>query len=269
MLIERYNNTHHEINQENQETYHDDLEKYFSSQYQTEFVNMAGHEMKTSIQAILTYSELLQDKHDTHREDYVKAILRNASRLRMLSNNLTDYTKIDAGMLRLKKERFDLGTLILSLAEDFRNMIRHQESKIKITVHSQRHVYVNADSERLAQVILNLLDNAAKFTKNGDISIKLEESQDANYILTTITDTGPGIDNNVKPNLFNKFVTSSHSGTGLGLYICKNIIDAHGGRIWSENNNDKNGATFSFKIPINPNNSNINYTKFLNSRIGV
>lgn len=269
MLVEKCNNTYHKINQGNQETCHDDLEKYFSSQYQTEFVNMAGHEMKTSIQAILTYSELLQDKHDKHREDYVKAILRNASRLKMLSNNLTDFTKIDADMLRLKKEQFDLGTLVLSLVEDFKNMNRCQESKIKITVHSQKHVYVNADSERLAQVILNLLDNATKFTKNGDISIKLEERQDANYILTTITDTGPGIDNNVKPNLFNKFVTSSHRGTGLGLYICKNIIEAHGGRIWAENSNDKNGATFAFTIPINPNNPNTNYTKFLNSRIEV
>jgi len=229
---------------------------------------MAGHEMKTSIQAILTYAELLQDKHDRHREDYAKAILRNASRLRMLSNNLTDFTKIDLDMLRLKKERFDLGTLISSLVEDFRNMNRHHEAKIKIAVHYQKQVYVNADSERLAQVILNLLDNATKFTKNGDISIKLE-SQEDNYLLVAITDTGPGIDDSVKPNLFTKFATSSHSGTGLGLYICKSIVEAHGGRIWAENNGDKNGATFSFKIPINMDNSNTNYTKFLNSRIEV
>ena len=229
---------------------------------------MAGHEMKTSIQAILTYAELLQDKHDRHREDYTKAILRNASRLRMLSNNLTDFTKIDLDMLRLKKERFDLGTLISSLVEDFRNMNRHHEAKIKIAVHYQKQVYVNADSERLAQVILNLLDNATKFTKNGDISIKLE-SQEDNYLLVAITDTGPGIDDSVKPNLFTKFATSSHSGTGLGLYICKSIVEAHGGRIWAENNGDKNGATFSFKIPINMDNSNTNYTKFLNSRIEV
>jgi len=265
LLVENRNNTYHKINQE---TSRDELERYFSSQVQAEFVSMAGHEMKTSIQAILTYAELLQDKHDRHREDYAKAILRNASRLRMLSNNLTDFTKIDLDMLRLKKERFDLGTLISSLVEDFRNMNRYHEAKIKIAVHYQKQVYVNADSERLAQVILNLLDNATKFTKNGDISIKLE-SQEDNYLLVAITDTGPGIDKNVKPNLFTKFATSSHSGTGLGLYICKNIIEAHGGRIWAENNSDKSGATFSFKIPINRDNSNTNYTKFLNSRIEV
>ncbi len=170
MLVERHNNTHHKINQE---TSRDELERYFSSQVQTEFASMAGHEMKTTIQAILTYAELLQDNDDRHRGDYVKAILRNASRLRMLSNNLTDFTKIDSDMLRLKKERFDLGILISALVEDFRNMNRYQEAKIKITIHYQKQVYVNADSERLSQVILNLLDNATKFTKNGDISIKL------------------------------------------------------------------------------------------------
>lgn len=265
MLVEKHNNACHKINQE---TSRDELERYFSSKLQTEFVNLAGHEMKTSIQAILTYAELLQDRHDKHREDYAKAILRNASRLRMLSNNLSDFTKINSDMLRLKKERFDLGTLISTLAEDFRNMNRCQEAKIKIVVHYQKHVYVYADSGRLAQVILNLLDNAIKFTEKGDISIKLE-SQEDDHLLVAITDTGPGIDNSVKPNLFTKFTTSSHSGTGLGLYICKNIIEAHGGRIWAENNSDKNGATFSFKIPINPYNSGISYTKFLNSRIDV
>ncbi len=86
-------------------------------------------------------------------------------------------------------------------------------------------------------------------------------------MLVAITDTGLGIDNSVKPNLFTKFATSSHNGTGLGLYICKNIIEAHGGMIWAENNSNKSGATFSFKIPINPDNSNTNYTKFLNSTI--
>jgi len=149
LLVENRNNTYHKINQE---TSRDELERYFSSQVQAEFVSMAGHEMKTSIQAILTYAELLQDKHDRHREDYTKAILRNASRLRMLSNNLTDFTKIDLDMLRLKKERFDLGTLISSLVEDFRNMNRHHEAKIKIAVHYQKQVYVNADWKDLLRL---------------------------------------------------------------------------------------------------------------------
>lgn len=268
MLAEKYSNIHQKVKQENQETNHDDLEKYFTTQSQTEFVNMAGHEIKTSIQVILTYSELLQNKHDKSREDYIKAILRNALRLKMLTNNLSDLTKIDANILKLKKEPFDLGTLVLSLVEDFKNMSKCHELKINITVQSPEHVFVNADSERLAQVILNLLDNAVKCTKEGSISITLE-IQDENYILVSITDTGLGIDEKVRPKLFTKYATSSYNGTGLGLYICKNIIEAHDGKIWAKNNMNKNGATFSFRIPISHTHHTSSYTKFLNSRIKV
>lgn len=266
MLVEKCNDTYHNTKQE--DVHHADLEKYFTSQTQKEFVNMVGHEMKTSIQAILTYSELLQNKHDESREDYIKAILRNAQRLKMLSDNLTDLTKIDANIMKLRKERFDLGALIVSLVEDFTNMSKCCKSKNKISVKSPEHVFVNADAQRLAQVILNLLDNAVKFTKDGNISIRLQVHEE-NFIRVTITDTGPGIDSKVRPDLFNKFATSSHRGTGLGLYICRNIIEAHGGRIWAENNQDKNGATFSFTIPANHGNSNLNYTKFLNSAVKV
>jgi signal transduction histidine kinase len=269
LLIEKFNGSHRNIEQENKETQYADLERYFISQPQKEFASIAGHEMKTTIQAILAYSELLQDKHDESREDYIKAILRNAQRLKMLSDNLTDLTKIDADMMKLRKKRFDLGALVLSLVKDFESMNRHNESKIKISVQSVRHVFVNADAQRLAQVILNLLDNAIKFTKDGSISITLEQRPGEDFILATITDTGPGIDSKVKPDLFNKFATSSYSGTGLGLYICRNIIEAHGGRIWAENNSGRNGATFSFTIPANHIRSNLNYTKFLNSTIKV
>lgn len=268
MLIEKYNPTHHKIKKKNAETTHEDLERFFTSHDQAEFASIASHEMKTSIQAILTYSELLQNMHDDNRESYVKAILRNALRLKMLSNNLADLTKIDAKILKLKKEPFDICVLVSSLVEDFKNMNRYHESRIDISLQSPEHVFINADAERLAQVVLNLLDNATKFTKEGIISITLEEMQVENHILVTITDTGPGIDNRIKNNLFTKFTTSTSSGTGLGLYICKNIIESHGGMIWAENNQDKNGATFSFKIPISYEGiSQTNFTKFLNSRI--
>lgn len=267
MLIEKNNEVHHRIKKKSIETTHEDLERFFTAHNQAEFVSMAGHEMKTSIQAILTYSELLQNRHDDNREEYVKAILRNAVRLKMLSNNLADLTKIDANILKIKKERFDICALISSLVEDFRNMNRHHESRINISVQSPEHIFINADVERISQVILNLLDNATKFTKKGRISIKLEERQIKNHILVTVTDTGSGIDNAIKTNLFNKFTTSS--GTGLGLYICKNIIESHGGSIWAENNSDKNGATFSFKIPvIQDSEFQVNSIKFLNSRAG-
>ncbi|HZS73140.1 MAG TPA: HAMP domain-containing sensor histidine kinase [Candidatus Nitrosotalea sp.] len=252
---------------EDKEIQHADLEKYFTTQTQTEFVNMAGHEMKTSIQAILTYSELLQNKRDKSSDDYIKAILRNAQRLKILSDNLTDLAKIDSCTMKIQKKRFDICTLVATLIKDFENMTRHNESKIKIITQLPEHVFVNADPQKLTQVILNLLDNAVKFTTDGKISIKLE--QDKNFIQVTITDTGSGIDNKIKPDLFNKFATSSYSGTGLGLYICKNIIEAHGGKIWAKNNEGQKGATFGFVIPASHVHPDPNHTKFLNSSIKV
>jgi len=245
-----------------------ELEKYFTPQnhVQTEFADIASHEMKTSIQAILTYSELLQNKHDEYRENYVKAILRNALRLKVLSNNLGNLTRINENMLKLKKERIDLNALVLSIVNDFENMNRHRCNKqeIKILVNASKHVFVEADKERLEQVIFNLLDNATKFTNKGTIQIKLENILDENWTEITVTDTGPGIEDTIMPNLFNKFVTSSYQGTGLGLYICKNIIEAHNGKIWAKNNANKNGASITCRIPTNHELMNRDYTKFLN-----
>lgn len=266
MLSEKFSANQNNV-KEDQEILHADLERYFTTQTQTEFTSMAGHEMKTSIQAILTYSELLQNKHDKSSDVYIKAILRNAQRLKMLSDNLTDFTKIDSHMMKLKKEQFDISALVATLVKDFESINKYNESKIKIMTQLPEHVFVNADAQKLTQVILNLLDNAVKFTSDGEISIKLE--QDENFVQVTMTDTGSGIDNKIKLDLFNKFATSSYSGTGLGLYICKNIIEAHGGKIGAKNNEDKKGATFSFVIPVNDVHSNQNYTKFLNSTIKV
>ncbi len=245
-----------------------ELEKYFTPQNhaQTEFTNIASHEMKTSIQAILTYSELLQNKHDEFRESYVKAILRNALRLKVLSNNLSNLTRIDGKILKLKKEQVDLNLLVSSIANDFENMNRYHDCKqeIKVLVISSKHIFVEADKERLEQVIFNLLDNAIKFTNEGTIQIKLENISDENWTEITITDTGPGIEDTIMPNLFNKFVTSSYHGTGLGLYICKNIIEAHNGRIWAKNNANKKGASITCRIPTSQELTNRDYTKFLN-----
>ncbi len=247
-----------------------ELEKYFmpENHIQTEFTNMASHEMKTSIQAILTYSELLQNRQDTFRESYVKAILRNALRLKVLSSNLGDLTRINEKILKLKKERLDLRLLVSSIAKDFENMRGYDhKQEIKICVISPKHVLVEADKERLEQVIFNLLDNAIKFTDKGTIIVKLENISNENWTEITVTDTGLGIEDAIMPNLFNKFVTSSHHGIGLGLYICKNIIEAHNGKIWARNNVDKNGASITCRIPTNQEPLNRNYTKFLNSEM--
>jgi signal transduction histidine kinase len=102
--------------------------------------------------------------------------------------------------------------------------------------------------ERITQVISNLINNSLKFTKSGKISVT-SEKKDGDAIVS-VKDTGTGIEPEIMPKLFSKFASKSYQGTGLGLFICKSIIEAHGGRIWAENNSDGKGARFAFSLPI-------------------
>jgi two-component system, OmpR family, sensor histidine kinase VicK len=114
----------------------------------------------------------------------------------------------------------------------------------------ENDVFIDADKSRLTQVIFNLLMNAFKFTKEGIITINAEKKED--HVLVSIKDTGSGIDPEIMPRLFTKFATKSEEGTGLGLFISKGIVEAHGGRIWAENSekSDKRGAVFTFSLPL-------------------
>ena len=111
-------------------------------------------------------------------------------------------------------------------------------------------VYAEVDRIRLYQIIDNLLTNALKFTREGTISISVGVKDNANEVIISVKDPGEGIHPVIMPRLFTKFATRSHMGTGLGLFISKSIIEAHGGRIWAENNADGKGATFSFSLPL-------------------
>jgi two-component system, OmpR family, sensor histidine kinase VicK len=216
---------------------------------QTEFINIASHEIKTPIQSILTYSELLQSEPEKN-ESYIDAIQRNALRLKLLSNNLLDLTKIQSKTLVIRKDRFDLSEAISSIVEDFRNQIKSNQSHTSVDILFAKHdpVFVEADKDRVTQVISNLIHNALKFTDEGTISLVLKKGGDE--ITVFVKDTGTGIEQDVMPNLFTKFTTKHHSGTGVGLYISKNIIEAHGGRIWGRNNPNRKGAVFTFTLPM-------------------
>src|SRR5579885_147496 len=216
---------------------------------QAEFINIASHEIKTPIQALLTYSELLQSEPEKN-ESYVDAIQRNALRLKLLSNNLLDLSKIQNKTLVIRKDRFDLTELISFMVEDFRNQIKSNQSYLFVELLFARHdkIFVDADKDKIAQIISNLVHNALKFTERGTILISLKKGQDE--VTVSVKDTGSGIEPNMMPNLFTKFTTRHHSGTGVGLYISKNIVEAHGGKIWGKNNLHGKGATFAFTLPI-------------------
>ncbi|TLX93878.1 MAG: HAMP domain-containing histidine kinase [Thaumarchaeota archaeon] len=217
---------------------------------QAQFINIASHEFKTPIQSLLTYSELLQSGPEKNQA-HVDAIQRNATRLKLLSNNLLDLTRIESNTLAITKESFDLCLLISSVMEDFRNQIKsvYPDPPVQVLFSNQDSVFVEADKERVTQVTTNIIRNALKFTESGIISVSLRKGQ--GEVTISIKDSGQGIDPDIMPHLFSKFMTRNHnSGTGIGLYISKNIIEAHGGRIWGGNNSNGKGSTFSFTLPI-------------------
>ena len=223
---------------------------------QNECINIAAHELRTPIQPILSLTEVLRHKiKDTQQVDLLSIITRNAKRLQRLTEDILDVTKIESHSLKLNKERFNLSDLISSIIEDYRNRIEKDNVEIKLLYEPNNKdniIFVEADRGRLIQVISNLLDNAIKFTKEGTISIITEEKD--SQVVVSVKDTGTGIDPEIFPRLFSKFVTKSErGGTGLGLFICKNIVEAHGGKIWVESNDiydGKKGATFTFSLPV-------------------
>jgi signal transduction histidine kinase len=226
--------------------------KYFDRQ-KDEFISVASHELRTPIQPILSLSETLRSRiRNSEDKEILDIIIRNAKRLQHLTEDLLDVTRIDSKTLRLKKEKFILTDLVSGIVEEYKNKIGVDKSNIKLLYNPIQHnnTIIKADRYRIAQVISNLTDNAIKFTKEGGIvSINIEKENNS-WIMVSVKDTGIGIDPEIMPRLFTKFTSKSLKGTGLGLFISKGIIEAHGGRIWAENNIDGIGAIFSFSLPL-------------------
>jgi signal transduction histidine kinase len=247
---------------------------------QQEFVNVAAHELRTPIQPIISLSDsLLHRIRDDESRELIHTIFRSAKRLQRLSQDILDVTRIESGLINLNKQRFDLNEVISCTIDDYRNQSKNSKRNIRLAygfdrkeeteqkgekgreVQEQLHnqlpiqgsdniIPVEADKGRIAQVIDNLLNNALKFTNEGTISVSVE-SKDGQAIVS-VKDNGQGIDPEILPKLFTKFASKSETGgTGLGLFISKSIIEAHGGKIWAENNSDgKGGAAFSFSLPL-------------------
>src|SRR5215467_1435898 len=223
-------------------------------QLKNEFINIAAHEMRTPIQPILGLAELLRRRISgssavagSKREiEQLDIIIRNAKKLLRLERNMLDMTKIEDRSLKLDKEKFDLIENIQHVINDFGNESSNEKIQLLFT-QPPEPIFINADKVRISEVISNLLGNAVKFTSKEagrNITIKVEKKN--NEANVSIKDSGSGIDPEIKPKLSSKFVTNSPGGTGIGLFISKSIVEAHGGRIWAE----AKGATFTFSLPM-------------------
>jgi two-component system, OmpR family, sensor histidine kinase VicK len=236
---------------------------------QKEFINIAAHELRTPAQSILGYAELASTDPELSKDDkqgFIDAIYRNAIRLHRLTKDILDVTKIESDTLQLNKELLNLNDVIANVVLDFKTQtiatpkgkkvsIRYKTDKGDV-IYDNNTIFVEADKERITQVISNILNNAIKFTKaklneeRGVEIININAQKNDSQAVINIVDAGTGIDPEIMPRLFEKFATKSLTGTGLGLYISKSIVEAHGGKIWAQNNSNGNGATFTFSLPL-------------------
>jgi signal transduction histidine kinase len=232
----------------NERTLNEELKKAYKMQ--KEFINIASHELRTPVQPILGLSEILKSRISKDRDEYdlIDIIARNAKRLHRLTEDILDVTKIESQSLQLKKEIFNLNEVIMNVLADYGSHVR-KINGVKVSLINKGDFLIEADKRRLNQVISNLLDNAIKFTQKGSIVISTQRKDNDNVIVF-VKDTGIGIDQEIMSRLFSKFASKSVQGTGLGLFISKSIIEAHGGKIWAENNPDGKGAVFAFSLPI-------------------
>ena len=251
---------------------------------QKDFISIAAHELRSPIMPILGTLELIEyefDREDkteiTLKKESFERLINNTNRLERLVSEILDITRIDDQSLRLKKEPFNLNEIVLAAIEEHRRQIEKSNRNTKLLFEFKNEdqekvlrksdippedVLVNADKSRINQVIYNLLTNAIKFTEEGTVSVSVIKKQRKNHmgeIILSVKDSGTGIHPEILPRLFSKFATGSEIGTGLGLFISKSIVEAHGGRIWGENNTDGKGAIFVFSLPSEGNDNNTNY----------
>jgi two-component system, OmpR family, sensor histidine kinase VicK len=226
----------------------------------TEFINVAAHELRTPIQPIIGLGEVLRSRNTLNPQEYneyLDVIIRNAKRLQQLADDILDVTKIESQSLKLKIERFDLQELVTAIVNEYSQLIIKSNKNVKLEYRLKQEqkntssFFVYSDRVRISQVLSNLLTNAIKFTNEGDIIVTAEiHDGNKNSIVVRVKDNGAGIDSEILPQLFSKFASKSFQGTGLGLFISKSIIEAHGGKMWAENNSDGKGATFYFSLPL-------------------
>ena len=228
-----------------------------------DFINVAAHELRTPIQPIIGLSGILRSQiKDSKQQELLDVIVRSAKRLQRLAEDILDVTRIESHNLMLRKEKFNLNEIISNAISDTTNQVIIKENKVnsvKLEFTNSRDkgeggeqgnspAIIEADKGRISQVVSNMLANAVKFTNEGIIKVATEKKD--NEIVISIKDTGAGIDSEILQRLFTKFATTSTTGTGLGLFISKSIVEAHGGRIWAKNNFDGKGATFYFSLPL-------------------
>jgi signal transduction histidine kinase len=227
-----------------------------ASQHKSQFLANMSHELRTPLNAILGYTELILDNIYGETPDKMREVLErlqaNGKHLLGLINDVLDLSKIEAGQLTLDLADYSLQDVVHTVVVAVESLANGKNLALTADVAPNLPIG-HGDERRLAQVLLNLVGNAIKFTDKGEVAIKATVS-DGSFTVT-VRDTGPGISPSDQGKIFEEFqqadntATKRKGGTGLGLSIAKRIIGMHGGRIWVESDVGK-GSTFAFTIPV-------------------
>ena len=216
----------------------------------TEFISIASHELKSPIQPIFGFAELAKSG-DIDQKEAWDGVTTLAKKLQDIATDILDVTRIESSRLTIYPQKIAINALILETTKILKTGFG---SDVKIIEDLGEDIQIEVDKSRTEQVLRNIIGNAVKFTKNGTIKVKTTVNKESDEVIVTISDTGLGIPEDILPKIFGKFVTKGHEmenkgGNGLGLFLCKGIINAHGGKITAKNNKD-GGATFEFSLPI-------------------
>ncbi|HTL09226.1 MAG TPA: PAS domain S-box protein, partial [Chitinophagaceae bacterium] len=232
---------------------HDITERKKLEKEKEEFINIASHEIKTPLTSIKAYAELLQSMFEESSEEkhaqYMQKMNLQIDRLNDLISDLLDTTKVAEGQLPLKLQTFDLNELVAECADD----LKHLSGQHRLVLRTGAIAAVTADRERISQVLVNLINNAIKYSPSGG-DIEITTSGDTHFVTTSVTDHGVGIPADMQQKVFDRFFRVSNAsgntapGMGLGLYISAGIVQRHGGTI-SVQSNECSGTTFSFTLP--------------------
>lgn len=249
----------HELEKVNQQLLDSNIKLQKANEVKDTFLSTVSHELKTPLTTIIGYVSMfiegaLGGMSDEQRQA-LEVVSRRGKNLQDLISDLLDLSKIDSGKVELRRRYLDINNELKNVEEVFHERLKANNQQMMISV-PENPPRVSADSERIAQVLFNLVGNAIKFTPAGGmITVRISCPQDANHLIISVADTGIGIPQSELTHIFERFYQvdrrdgREYPGTGLGLAISKDLVELHGGRIWAESR-DGHGSTISFTLPL-------------------
>lgn len=221
----------------------------------TEFVSLASHQLRSPLTAIKGYASMLMDgdygEMSKEAKEAIDRMYQSSKNLTIVVEDLLNVTKIESGGMKFEMAPFDLSIIVEDEAKDFSIAAEKKGLKLNFEKDNNASFMVNGDKEKIRQIIINFIDNSVKYTKEGSLNISIKNKD--NKVVFCVKDTGMGMTQEIKDSLFQKFARGdgarmNTTGTGLGLYLAKQIVEAHKGRVWVESEGPNKGSAFFMEL---------------------